>query len=217
MFAFGSLLNGDERTIDLNFVAQTGYPSTLTGRLSGSTPSTATSHYTGTAAATVRFDTITLQPSEISFTGGRFFIEDFVLAFSGNAFVPGYGNFLTYITVHSTDAQEYLSTPDMPGAILADGSLVVSQHRLTADRGLLTVSASVPSIGAFESDTTNFAQTPETTTLSGSATLSIIEESSNALERTLLFVLDWEDSTYESELIEDTTTSIILEGTKVDP
>jgi hypothetical protein len=213
-FVFINLLCGATRTVKLVFETQPGSSATLSGRLSGSPPGGQTITYTGSTGATVSFDSESLQPTSISFSNGRFFIEDFDFSFSGNAFVPGFGGFLVIVNVDTVGVEEFVTTPSPPGTILPDGSILMAHHQFITDKGRLILNARVPAFGEEETTITNFAQNPESIVGSGTASLSIYEESTNILERTLLFVIESEENTYQSEIIEGTTTSIILESTE---
>ena len=87
-------LGAADRSVDLVFHLQAEQSSTsISGRIGNGATGSDSGGITGTINATVVFDSGTLNAKEITYTGGRVFLEDLNLNFSGNVSVPGIGNF----------------------------------------------------------------------------------------------------------------------------
>ena len=207
-------LGAADRSVDLVFHLQAEQSSTsISGRIGNGATGSDSGVITGTINATVVFDSGTLNAKEITYTGGRVFLEDLNLNFSGNVSVPGIGNFFMQTAVQSRNLSQTLSTISPAGDVSNSGALTVSQHELTLDRGTLTLIATVSGLGS-ETETTNYNTSPETDPVSGTASITISEQSANALQRTLQFTLTTNRTEEQSELIEDTTTTLTLTGSE---
>jgi hypothetical protein len=207
-------LGAADRSVDLVFELQAEQSSTsISGRIGNGATGSDSGVITGTINATVVFDSGTLNAKEITYTGGRVFLEDLNLNFSGNVSVPGTGNFFMQTAVQSRNLSQTLSTISPPGDVSNSGALTTSQHQATLDQGTLTLIATVPGLFS-ETETTNYNTSPETDPVSGTASITISEQSANALQRTLQFTLTTNRTEEQSGLIEGTTTTLTLTGSE---
>jgi hypothetical protein len=212
-FGFSASLCAVDRSVDLAFQLQSGSQASISGRVGTGVTGSDSGAVTGTIGAVVVFDEATLKAKEIAFNGGRMFFEDLSFNFSGDVSVPGFGIFTMQATLQSNNLSQTVATISPPGDVTNSDLLIASQHETTLDQGTLSVNATVPALGS-NIETENFNTTPEIEPTSGIASITISEQSSNALERVLQFTLISNSTEVESRPIPNTTTFLTLTGTE---
>jgi hypothetical protein len=176
-------LGAADRSVDLVFELQAEQSSTsISGRIGNGVTGSDSGIITGTINATVVFDSGTLNAKEITYTGGRVFLEDLNLNFSGNVSVPVIGSLLMQTAVQSRDLSQTLSTISPPGDVSNSGALTTSQHQATLDQGTLTLIATFAGVPD-EPETTNYNTSPETDPVSGTASITISEQKNEGVKR----------------------------------
>ncbi|MGZ0655263.1 hypothetical protein ACWPKS_06620 [Coraliomargarita sp. W4R72] len=159
------------------------------------------------------FDDETLKANQITFTGGRIYLEDLDLNFSGAARVQLFVDIPINVSAQSRNISQTFSTPTPPGTVTESGIINLSQHQYILDQGTITYEATASFLGTM-TDTINYTTAPDMDSPTGTATIIINELTSTDLERTLQFTLSTSSSEVQSELIENTQTNLTINASQ---
>ncbi|MGJ8696657.1 MAG: hypothetical protein ACSHYF_10090 [Verrucomicrobiaceae bacterium] len=160
--------------------------STVTG-VAASTGGSATQSvlYTGDFVTNLGFDPETLEPEEMSFTGGRVKISDSIHDFSSFIFYHQQNELIrTQITQRTQEISSVTSTPAPPGKIV-DGILVNEEHEALFDQGAVAITVAT-GFGQPSTNARDYSVAPAVSAISGVTEVILSEQSRTLYERQVL-------------------------------